>query len=183
MSLVQYSRYDGDLSDAMQEISSISDAYPENRVIVDGGMYVAACGNLKLDDSGFLGTLSLRYYEELNPKTTNSNLEPSLGQKLLRRIFRDNPPKEKDISLKEADICHENVTYRHSWSFEPRDFLGCPERNWIVMHGKVCHEVLSEFKAQLADKCSLLLTNDFLRFLYGPIFQALLSTHKVLMST
>lgn len=63
--LVAYTKFAGDMARAVQETISLREIRPENRVVVDGGMYIASATNLVLEPSGFLGFLFLAFYREM----------------------------------------------------------------------------------------------------------------------
>lgn len=167
--LVVYSKFSGDLSRAVQKVTALTDIRPENRVVVDGGMYIASCSNLRLDPAGFLGYLYLAYYEEMNEKNEEV-VEKNLTRLVLDKIFSRVKGR--------PDIEHEGKKYQLAWrSWSGR---GDYSTHWIILNGHVFSEAVGKMKVRLAEDREILVANHFLSLLFNPVINSLLEAHTTM---
>lgn len=164
--LVVYNKFQGEIQKFVQEaVLPISELNPENRVVVDQGMYIASCRRLELEPSGFYGILRIKYLKEI--LESDKDHAENLWIKI-KKVF---VPKS-DIGTSDTGIIeYDDKLYKEMWEIET-------DRGWITSHGSVYGEALGKLKAVLYTKKKLLLANEFLMFLTEPVTDSLLKLHR-----
>jgi hypothetical protein len=166
--LMVYTKFSGDVSRAVQKTTSLSEIRPENRIVVEGGMYIASATNLALETAGFTGFLFLEFYQEVK-KDAENTAPKSLSMLVMDKFFK----KEKD----KPDIVHEGREYRSVWRiWSDTGTIG----HWIILNGDTYGGAIGKMKVRLIERKKLLLSNDFLNALYSPVLNALLDVHTTL---
>ncbi|MDD5396576.1 MAG: hypothetical protein PHW24_00780 [Candidatus Moranbacteria bacterium] len=155
-SLVVYSRFNGDLSKAVQKAVSISDINPQHRVLVDGGMYVASATNLELNTLGFKGFLYLAFYQDMT--IVPEGVAQSLSVLVLNKLFKNSVFKSVE---------YEGREYQRMWRLWSGEKFPC----------YVGRDTIGEMKVRLVEKHKLLLSNDLLSVLFNPVLDALREAH------
>lgn len=159
-SLVVYSRFNGDISRAVQKGISVSDLNPQNRVLVDGGMYVASATNLELKTSGFKGFLYLAFYRDMT--SSPDEVVQSLSVLVLNKLF-------KKCAIKSV-VTYEGKEYQRVWKIYSSEQFPC----------YVGKDTIGEMKVRLVEERKLLLSNDLLSVLFNPVLDALREAHTEL---
>lgn len=165
-SLVVYSRFNGDISRAVQEGISVSEIRLENRVLVDGGMYVASASNLKLTTSGFRGFLYLAFYRDMDD--ASEKFPHSLSVLVLNKLFKG--------GLIKPGVIYEGKNYQRVWHL----WSGEQVAHWLILGGREEKDAVGEMKVRLIEMRKLLFTNEFLSVLFGPVLDALREAHAEL---
>ncbi|HBP01559.1 MAG: hypothetical protein UX75_C0009G0009 [Candidatus Moranbacteria bacterium GW2011_GWE2_47_10] len=162
-SLVVYSKFNGDISKAVQRDMVISDIRLENRVLVDGGMYIASVSDLDLHTSGFRGFLYLAFYQEMDDAVEkNTQL---LSVLILNKLFRR--------GVIEPSMVYEGKNYQLAW----RLWSGERCAHWLILGRDAGKDAIGEMKVRLVEKQKLLFSNDFLSVLFNPVLDALREVH------
>ncbi|MFH1183121.1 MAG: hypothetical protein V1690_02565 [Candidatus Moraniibacteriota bacterium] len=172
--LIVYTKFCGDITKAVQGTTAISKIRPENRVAVEGGMYVASCTNLKLEPSGFTGALSLTYYRELaveGEKEGEEVAKKNLVKLVLDKFFK----ATKDKLCIAPDIAYGGKNYEKVWRTCSDDY-----HHWIILHGGVWKKAIGKMKCELVKERELVFSNALLQTLFTPILNSLLEVHTTL---
>lgn len=165
--LVVYTKFNGDISTAVQKTASLEEMRPENRIAVPGGLYVATCHHLEIKPAGMKGILLLKYYREMiqEEEVRQAN---SLPLMTIKKFFPGRGIK--------PDIIHEGKNYAYEWGEDNSEISGW--NNWIIAHGKADTECLGLMKAELIKDKQVLVSNDFLSALFGPVIDSLLVIYR-----